>query len=183
MLMLAEEAARKELSKRMLNELWRPADDKQGANALDTIANNIKNSIAGIAKENGIQLIAARIVNFEFNSERAQEIQERQIRTWESRMDREIKKMEAEARARTVRIRESAMAYARFKFLSAVAKGLEEVSDQHRDVPLKHVIAMHFFGALKEGLVGEGVDSENTERLAKIYRRFRGGPPSAEGRV
>jgi regulator of protease activity HflC (stomatin/prohibitin superfamily) len=67
-LSVVEDQARKVISQKNLDELWRPSDDKKGANALDKIADEIKKNVYPIFRSAGILVLGSRIVNFRFPS-------------------------------------------------------------------------------------------------------------------
>ncbi len=153
------EAARNELSHRPLDELWRAANDGKDANASNIIANNIKSAVAGRLKENGINLIAARIVNFNFEDKEASKVLQQQIDTWESLRNQEIAKTRTEAAATSVQIRQDAFAYARSKLLSSIAQGVEQMMEKHKNLPTKYVVAVRYLTAIEDWISqqeGEG---------------------------
>jgi len=67
---VVEDQTRKVISQKNLDELWRPANDKKFANALDIIAEEIKKNSELILRAAGILLVVARVVNFRFLGEK-----------------------------------------------------------------------------------------------------------------
>lgn len=59
-----EHAVREVVSRRSLDELWRPQNDKQGASALEEMAQELKKVLIDKLAEIGITLLVARVVNY-----------------------------------------------------------------------------------------------------------------------
>lgn len=165
------EAARNELSHRPLDELWRAANDGKDANASDVIANNIKSASASRLKEKGINLVAARVVNFNFEGKEASKVLQQQIDTWESLRNQEIAKTKAEAAATSVQIRQDAFAYARSKLLSSIAQGVGQMMEKHKDLPVKYVVAVRYLTAI-EDWIGQQ-EGEGETRLQALRSRLK----------
>lgn len=167
-LAVAEEAARKELSIYPLNELWRPIKDKQDLNPLDIIAQNIKNNTSQQLKIHGISLIAARIINFQFDSDESKVILQQQIDNWRSYIEQDISQTKSHADAQLVNIKESAAAYARSNLLASIADGLEKISSAHPNLPKKYVVAMQLITALENSLHQQLQTEDKSEENSKL---------------
>ncbi|GAB1471833.1 hypothetical protein MASR2M66_27110 [Chloroflexota bacterium] len=151
-LALIEEAARKELSCHSLNELWISLGDTSDTNPLDGIAENIKDKVADQIRSNGIKLVAARIVNFQFDGTEAEKIQNQQIDNWMSYMEQSIAKTNSDADAKSEKLKKAAVAYARSNLLAAIAKGLDQISENYENLPKKYVVAIRLIAALEDAL-------------------------------
>ncbi|MBI3170211.1 MAG: hypothetical protein HYZ22_17140 [Chloroflexi bacterium] len=151
-LALVEETARKELSRHSLNELWRPLGDTSDTNPLDGIAANIKNKVSDQIRSNGIKLVAARIIDFQFDSEEAKKVLNQQIDNWVSYMEQSITKTNSDADAKSEKIKKEAAAYARSNLLAAIAKGLDQVGENYENLPKKYVVAIRLIVALEDAL-------------------------------
>ncbi len=177
-----QEAARKELSRRSLDELWRPAKDEQDINALDLIGASIRHSIYPILKANGIHLFTARIVNFHFDNENAAQVLNQQIENWKSFMDQDISQMKSKAEAKSVKIREDALAYARSTLLASIAEGLNQITETHNGLPKKYIIAVRFLGAIEDWLRKQPPTEvgEANGKLESFHSRVRSFIPSTQ---
>lgn len=165
------EAARNELSHRPLDELWRAANDGKDTNALDVIARNIKSRVADRVKVHGINLIAARVVNFNFEDSEAKKVLERQIDTWESLRNQEIARTKTEAEATSLQIKQDALAYARSKLLSSIAQGVGQMMEKHKNLPTKYVVAVRFLSAI-EDWIGQQ-DGEGGTKVQALRSRLK----------
>jgi hypothetical protein len=147
---IIEDAARKVISQKKLDELWRPANDEQNANALDRIAVEIKSSAELAVRSAGILLFVARVVNFRFPTPKGQpdKISEQQIITWESEWERKRTKILDEAVAESERAQDDARAYAESILLNSIAEGLQKTHEIHPKLP-RYVIAVRFLRALQ----------------------------------
>jgi hypothetical protein len=149
-----EETAREILSQRRLDELWQPCIDCPGLNAMDEIANAIKNKCSLQLRQQGVQLYSCRVVNFEFlekeaHQESEDEIKQKQIRAWSADWQREAEQTRAEGKADADLMKQEARAYAYTNLLTAVAEGLEETRHLNPDLP-RYVIAVRFISALEK---------------------------------
>jgi len=176
-----EDAARKVISQITLDELWRPANDQKGANALDEIAFEIKSSAALTLRSAGILLLVARVVNFKFPTAKDQpdKISEQQITTWESEWERKRTKILDEAQAESNRAQQDARAYAESILLNSIAEGLQKTYEIHPRLP-RYVIAVRFLRSLQNFIhempkkEGEG-NSESNKKVAGLdsFLRFQ----------
>lgn len=171
-LAMVEEMARKELSIYPLNELWRPVKDKPDLNPLDVIALDIKNNISEQLKIHGISLIAARIINFQFDNDES--ILQQQIDNWGSYIEQDISQTKSNADAQLVNIKESAAAYARSNLLASIADGLDKISDAHPALDKKYVIVMRLIKALEDSLHQQSQTEDRSDENSKLeaFRQF-----------
>ncbi len=173
-----EDAARKIISQKTLDELWRPADDNKEANALDVIAEEIKASTALTIRAAGILLDAARIVNFRFPTTEGQidHISKQQITTWGSEWERKRTKILDEAQAQSEQSQQEARAYAESLLLNSIAEGLQKTQEIHPRLP-RYVIAVRFLSALQDYIhkkPEEGEESiENDQRVQGLHAYLR----------
>jgi len=176
-LSVIEREARQVISQKNLDELWRPLEDKKGANALDDIAARIKDKAYLPLRSTGILVLVARVVNFRFPSEKGQTdgISEQQIATWGSEWERKRTNILAEAQAESERSQQEARAYAESLLLNAIAEGLQKTEEIDPNLP-HYVIAMRFLSALQDLVhqqtTGEESNSENANRLAELQNRL-----------
>jgi hypothetical protein len=178
---IIEDAARKVISQKTLDELWRPVNDQKGINALDGIAAEIKSSAELSIRSAGILLFVARVVNFSFPTAKGQpdKISEQQITTWESEWERKRTKILDEAQAESDRAQNDAHAYAESILLNSIAEGLQKTHEIHPRLP-RYVIAVRFLRALQNYIqkVPKEEGEENSESDKKVagldsYLRFQ----------
>jgi hypothetical protein len=147
---LVENTARKVLSQKDLDELWRSASDEK-ANALETIASEIKEESYLPLRSAGILLLGARVVNFSFPGEKGQidEISKQQIDTWGTEWEGRSAKILAEAQAESSYAQQEARAYAQSVLLDSIVQGLQKAQKMHPDLP-RYIIAMRFLSAFQD---------------------------------
>lgn len=169
-----EDTARKIVSQKNLDELWRPPNDRREAdpkeaNALDPIAKEIKETAFYQLRAAGILLVVARIVNFQFPSAdgKINSIPEQQIATWSSALERKRTETLANAQAEADRAQHEARAYAESLLLNSIAEGLQKTQELHRDLP-QHVIAMRFLSALQDFVHNNRTPEESAINEKKI---------------
>jgi regulator of protease activity HflC (stomatin/prohibitin superfamily) len=162
---VVEDTARKVISQKNLDELWRPAIDERFANALDAIANEIKANVLFPLRSAGILVFAARIVNFSFPGEQGQvdDISKQQIATWGSEWERRRSQILSEAQAESERTQQEARAYAESLLLNSIAEGLQKAHDIDEKLP-RYVIAMRFLSSLQD-YVHKQTDEKSMEEL------------------
>ncbi|MGC1377518.1 MAG: hypothetical protein WA821_14895 [Anaerolineales bacterium] len=167
---VVEDAARKVLSQKNLDELWRPAKDEKFANALDKIADEIKANASLTIRSAGILLLSARVVNFSFPGEHDQvdDISKQQITTWSSEWEGKSSNILAEAQAESEYAQQEARAYAQSVMLNAIAEGLQQTQEIDPNLP-RYVIAMRFLNALQD-FVHQQPDDRIPEELQNHLR-------------
>lgn len=167
-----ENTARKVLSQKNLDELWRPAKDEKFANALDGIANEMKAEALLTLRSVGILVLVARIVNFRFLGEKDQidDISKQQIATWGSEWDGKSTRILAEAQAESQYVQQEARAYAQSILLDSIAQGLQKAQEMHPDLP-RYIIAMRFLSALQD-FIHEQPTEHTVEDLRNRSREF-----------
>jgi len=146
-----EDQARKVVSQKNLDEMWRPANDEKFANAMDVIANEIKANSEIILRAAGILLVVARVVNFTFpnNDGKADEFAKQQLESWGSEWERRRNDILAEAEAEAERAQQEARAFAESALLNSIAEGLKRTHAINPELP-RHVIAMRFLSSLQD---------------------------------
>jgi hypothetical protein len=173
-----EDAARKIISQKTLDELWRPANDDIDANALDVIAKEMKTNSTMTLRAAGILLLTARIVNFKFSAtdDKGDTISRQQIATWGSEWERKRTKILDEAQAESDRTQQEARAYAESLLLNSIAEGLQKTQEMHPHLP-RYVIAARFLSSLQEYIhksPTEGDDStEKDQRIKGLHNYLR----------
>lgn len=173
-----EDQVRQVLSQKNLDELWRPANDKKFANALDVIAEEIKKNSELTLRAAGILLVVARVVNFKFasNNEHGDEISRQQIATWGSEWARRRANILAEAQAESERAQQEARAYAESLLLNSIAEGLQKTHEINPNLP-RFVIAMRFLSSLQDYVHKQPVEGEEGEemqkRIANLQKEFK----------
>lgn len=150
-LFYVEKAASIVLSQRCIDELWRPRNDREHANALDEIAEEMKAEVAPRLQQWGIRLFACRVVKFEFLENKKNEIVDQQIKSWSAKWESKTNQTLAEGEAEAARLEQAANAYAHSVLLAAVADGLEKTRALNKELP-RYVIAMRFIGALEKSV-------------------------------
>ena len=165
---VVEDQTRKAISQKNLDELWRPANDKKFANALDVIADEIKRNSELTLRAAGILLVLARVVNFKFpiNGEHGDEISKQQIATWGSEWERKRANIMSEAQAESERAQQEARAYAESLLLNSIAEGLQKTHEINPNLP-RYVIAMRFLSALQDYIHKQPVEGEEGEEIRK----------------
>ncbi len=171
---VVENTARKVVAEKNLDELWKPADDKKFANALEVIAQEIKERCFETLRAAGILLYAARIVNFSFPP--GNEIEQQQIASWGAKWIRKRNEKLAAAQAEAIREQQEARAYAEAMLLNSIAEGLQKTQEIHPHLP-RYVIARRFLSALQEYLhkqISEGTTSEEAKkRMGELQNYLR----------
>jgi hypothetical protein len=163
-----EDQARKILSQKNLDELWRPAEDKKNANALDAIANELKGNVSPLLRSAGILLVASRVVNFSFND---QEVPEQQIATWSSEWARKRAQIISEAESESERAQQEARAYAESVLLNSIAEGLQKTQEINENLP-RYVIAVRFLSALQD-YIHKQPDEKNMGDLQTQFKEWQ----------
>lgn len=148
---MVDEEIRKVVSQKTLNEFWRPLNDKKYENAMNGIAQEIKDHLAPSMRSKGILLLVARIANFRFppHGEEMIDIAQQQINTWGSEWKRKSTNKLADAEANAEKDQQEARAYAESQLLSSIADALQKTHEIHPQLP-KHVIAMRYLNALQD---------------------------------
>jgi len=170
---VVEDTARKVISQKNLDELWRPAEDVRFANALDAIANEIKANAMYTLRSAGILVFAARVVNFSFPGEQGQvdDISKQQIATWGSEWERRRSQILSEAQAESERTQQEARAYAESLLLNSIAEGLQKAHDIDEKLP-RYVIAMRFLSSLQD-YVHKQTDEKSMEELQNNLQEWQ----------
>jgi hypothetical protein len=175
---VVEDTARQVISQKNLDELWRPTKDKKWANALDKIAEEIKESAILTVRAGGILLLGARVVNFRFPVEdgKSDDISEQQVQSHSSEWKRKRIEILAEAEAEAERTQQEAHAYAESMLLNSIAEGLQKTGEMHPRLP-RYVIAMRYLSALqdyihKQPIEGEA-DTEQDKRMMEYDKKIK----------
>jgi regulator of protease activity HflC (stomatin/prohibitin superfamily) len=174
---IVEDKTRKVISQKNLDELWRPAEDKKYANALDIIAKEIKENAEFTLRTAGILLLVARVVNFQFpdmNPDMNNEIDgisRQQLATWSSEWDRKRIRILAEAEAESEHSQQEARAYAESLLLNSIAEGLQKAKDIDPELP-QYVIAMRFLSSLQD-YVHKQTDEKSMEELQNSLQEWQ----------
>jgi hypothetical protein len=173
---VVEDQARKAISQKDLDELWRPANDTKFANALDIIAKEIKENSEFTLRAAGILLFAARVVNFHFN-DRSKEIPPdtislQQLTTWSSEWERKRENILSEAQADAERAQQEARAYAESILLNSIADGLQKAKAMNPDLP-RYVIAMRFLSSLQDYIHKQPAEKD-TEEMLDYFKGWQG---------
>ncbi|MBI5933431.1 MAG: hypothetical protein HY867_06950 [Chloroflexi bacterium] len=163
-----EDQARKVISQKNLDEMWRPADDFKFANAMDVIANETKANAEIVLRAAGILLVVARVVNFSFpySDGQADEFAKQQLASWGSEWARKRNDILAEAEAEAERAQQEARAYAESVLLNSFAEGLQKTHEINPELP-RHVIAMRYLSALQDYIHKKPADAEENEETLK----------------
>jgi hypothetical protein len=172
-LSVVEDQARKVISQKNLDELWRPAGNKKFTNALEKIANEIKENTNLIFRAKGILLVVARIVNFRFPSDNDQldEISKQQLATWSFEWERKRSNILSEAQAESEHTQQEARAYAESLLLNSIADGLQKAKDIDPNLP-RYVIAMRFLSSLQD-YVHKQTDEKSREELQNNLKEWQ----------
>jgi regulator of protease activity HflC (stomatin/prohibitin superfamily) len=173
---IVEDQARKVIAQKELDELWRlpEGQDERFKNAMDVIANELKSGAAPILRTSGILLVASRVVNFNFPSEKVEgpvdEISRQQIAIWSSEREGKRSNIKATAEAEAERLKQQARAYAASLMLKALEEGLKTT----REIGLNpHVTAM-LFSALQEYIdkQDEAISTEEAHFIDETQEPF-----------
>jgi hypothetical protein len=156
-----EDQTRKIISQKNLDEMWRPANDFQFANAMDVIANELKANSEFILRASGILLVASRVVNFKipFTEEKGDDISKQHIESWGSTWEKKRSDILADAKAISERAQQEARAEAESHLLTSIADGLNQTQKINPELP-RHVIAMRFLSSLQDYVHKEFSDEE-----------------------
>ncbi len=146
---IVKEEARKVVSQKKLDEFWRPAKDEKKANAMNFIAQEVKERAEWTLRSKGILLVAARIVNFRFGEKgETDEVSQQQIATWAAEWARKSEQKLADANSEAEKYQQEARAYAESVLLNSIAEALKKIRDIDHDLP-RSVIAMRYLSALE----------------------------------
>lgn len=172
-LSVVEDQVRKVISQKNLDELWRPAEDRRFANALDKIANEIKENTYLTLRAKGILLIVARVVNFRFPSDNDQidGISKQQLATWGSEWERKRANIISKAQAESEHTQQEARAYAESLLLNSIADGLQKAKEIDPNLP-RYVIAMRFLSSLQD-YVHKQTDEKSMEELQNNLKEWQ----------
>ena len=149
------ETARHVVSEIPLSELWQPNPqvDEKGMSALDLIATEISNRVSGLLQENGIQLFAARVVNYflldDNPDNEVDEITQQQLPAWQARWEREVNLRIAEADAEVEQKLLDASVVARSMFIKATAQALDKNKITGKDLN-RYLIALRILIAFDD---------------------------------
>lgn len=165
-----EHATRSVVSERDLIELWKPRDDHLHANTLQEMAGELKSLLWGTLRDHGVELIDARIVNF--NLDENPEVTRQHIDNWKSIWSQRDEAILADAEARANHEIESAHAYAKSILLDAIADSIKKATDPNNPALPRHVIAMYFIHALEEFVRRQPPDDESRQRIQSIKDFF-----------
>ena len=174
-----EQEARQVISQKELNELWRPQNDKAGANALSKIADELKDKVSLTLRSAGILVDVARVVNFRFATgiNQLDKISEQQISSWGSEWERKRANILAEAEAESERTQHEARAYAESLLLTAIAEGLQRTEQIDPNLP-QYVISMRFLSVfqdfVRQQTKGEDASEEGKDpRIVELQARLK----------
>jgi hypothetical protein len=150
-LKMVEDQARKILSQKKLNELWRlDNNNNRFANAMDEIAREIRENTELILRAKGIFLVVARVVNFRFQSqEQMDDISKQQLATWGSELEEQRLKILSEGEADAELAQQEARAYAQALLLNSMAEALASARQQDGKLP-PYIVAMRYLSSLQE---------------------------------
>ncbi|MEW6401284.1 MAG: hypothetical protein AB1649_05755 [Chloroflexota bacterium] len=176
-LSVVEDQARKVLSQKDLAELWRPTDDKLGANALERISTELVENVRSILQSAGILVLAARVVNFRFSEDSTtDDFSQQQIATWGAEWEKKRSNVLAEAKAQAERKQQEARAYAHSLLLNSIAEALKKTHEVDSRIP-RYVIAMRFLSALQDYIHKYQADGEEGEddikRAAELHNYLK----------
>ncbi len=168
-LKVIEGEARQIISKKNLDELWRPSNDEKYASALNAIADELKTNTTPLLRAAGILLYAARIVNFSFITQEGKisPISEQQIAGWKSLWQQKRLSILANAAAEAEKMQQEARVYAHKILLEAIADGLQKTKEIHPQLP-RYVIESRFLSALQDFIRQTPTDSQNPEMEKRI---------------
>ncbi len=194
---VVEDQARKVISQKSLDELWRAVKDEKFVSALEAIAKEIKANAETTVRAAGILLVVARVVNFSFPSANEQtddkskqqtgekskqqldeklkhhldEISKQQLASWGSEWERKRARILAEAEAESEHAQQEARAYAESLLLNSIAEGLEKANDIDPNLP-HYVIAMRFLSSLQD-YVHKQTDEKSMEELQNYLKEWQ----------
>ncbi len=175
---IVEDQARKAISQKNLDELWRPKEDRQFANALDIIANEIRENAELILRSSGILLVVARVVNFRFshNNGHIDDISQQQLATWASEWERRRSDILSTAQAEAEHTEQEARAYAEAVMLNSIAEGLQKTKEMNPRLP-PYVIAMLFLSTLQDHISTQSStseqDAEQEKKMTELHNTIK----------
>lgn len=172
------------LSERKFDKLWHPVKDGPGLSALDEIADQMKERLSQDLLAHGVRLFAARVVAFDFSEYQAQgsvpfadnfdstksaqkydDVITQQIESWRVNWESQRSQIIADADAEANRLQQEARAYVQSVLLTAIAEGLQQTRVRYPNLP-RHVIAMHFVGALEQIAQSEEQQDTNSDEIS-----------------
>lgn len=194
-----EEAAREVLSQRTIDQLWLSQNDRDGVNALDNVANAIKEQCSFQLRRYGVHLYTCRIVELRFleqvtksqndkknikmvdktqsNMEEDRDLQDsdieaQQITTWRAVWERNAAETRADAKARAEHLLQETRARVYANLLTNIVEALERTRQIDPDLP-RHVIALRFFTSLEDfiRLQPEGEEKKEAQTMLSGLRQ------------
>jgi hypothetical protein len=172
---IINEETRKIASQKTLNEFWRPIDDKEGASAMDEIAEEVTKRSEWTLRSKGILLVASRVVSFIFSPEKKEEmddISKQQIAAWGAEWERKRAQKLADAEAEAERNQQEARAYAESQLLNSIAEALKKTDDPNNLELRRHIIAMRYLSALQD--YAHKNTPEEEEQIKELHDSIRG---------
>jgi hypothetical protein len=170
---IIEDQARKSISQRKLNEMWRLDGSGRRSNALDMLAAEIRDAAGNVLGTAGILLLAGRVVNFKFQDgdEQADEILQQQLATWGSEWERDRAHILSEASAKAELAQQEARAYAATTLLNSIAEGMSGAKTTDKSLP-RYIIAMHFLSSL-QGFLHKHPQAGQDENLLAYFKEWQ----------
>jgi regulator of protease activity HflC (stomatin/prohibitin superfamily) len=164
-----EQTAQQTLSKRTLDELWKPQDSAKFDSAFVEIREQIKSALQQRLEEEGITIFTVAMPGFKFPEEKDNSIPNQQLKTWQASWERQANQTIAEGDAEAIRLQEEARAYAQSILLKALAEGIKQTKPKIS----RYVIAVRFIGAIQELMkrqpeIAEKVGTEINSQLENI---------------
>jgi hypothetical protein len=158
------------VAERSLDELWRPQQNSSRASALDEIASRLQELLIPKLNDVGINLITARIVNYQL-PENADIVQQN-IKTWGSYWEQQITAAIADIEMIYRKEVEKAHAYSKSILLNAIAESITKARQINEALP-RHVIAQYYIHALEEYIKGQpGLNVSESKKRIEMMKEF-----------
>lgn len=169
-----EEIARQELNRYPINAFWQIEGGV--TSALEMISRRIKEQAELPLRAVGVNLFAARIVNFRFSAQAEKQIDgisQQQIELWKAFWERRREETLAQAKADADRMQQEAWAYAQSLLLTSIAEGFEQVKKLHPDLP-PSAIALLFLSAVQDYITRYRVEGESdAQNVPMAFGRYK----------
>jgi hypothetical protein len=162
-----EQVARQVVAGRSVDELWLPRKDRLGISALDEIGDELKELLSPKLAKAGINLFAARIVNYELDNE--DQVVQQNLKAWASYWEQQIRKAEADIETIYEKEIKKARSYSLSNQLGLFSSMITKARSIHSDLP-RHLVAHYFTHLLDEfirAVPGMNIN-EAKQRIDKI---------------
>lgn len=162
-----EEATRKIVSERNLDNMWRPQNDGRGVSAFEEMSELIKKILVTKLLEVGINLYRTQIINYDLQNRNL--IVNQNISSWCSYWEQQIANTNSEIESIIHNEIEKAKIFSRSLLLNTIADSISQAYQIREDLP-RHLITHYYFHILKEHIKSNS--SKNVPETKQILNNI-----------